>query len=88
MKTSFLLTPELKGKYLPIAYRRDGELERWADQGRLIEQDPSKGMSKYIDKGWAKQADPFLKSLPITVGRACTLPWEITWAFYAIYYKS
>ena len=33
-------------KYLPITFRRDGKLERWADQGRIIEQDPSKGMNK------------------------------------------
>ncbi|KIM38852.1 hypothetical protein M413DRAFT_447549 [Hebeloma cylindrosporum] len=42
MKPSFHLTPELKAKLLPITYRRDGKLERWANQGRLIEQDPSK----------------------------------------------
>jgi hypothetical protein len=45
MKASFYLTPELKAKYLPITYRRDGKLERWADQARIIEQDLSKGMN-------------------------------------------
>jgi len=42
MKSSFYRTAELNAKSLPMTYRRDGKLERWADQGRLVEQDPSK----------------------------------------------
>jgi hypothetical protein len=44
LKASFYRTEALSAASLPITYRRDGKLERWADQGRLIEQDPSKGV--------------------------------------------
>ena len=45
MRTSFLLTPELKEKAVTLAYRdENGSLHPWADQIELVEQDPTKGM--------------------------------------------
>ncbi|KAF8964809.1 beta-lactamase/transpeptidase-like protein [Flammula alnicola] len=44
MKASFYLTPDLKEKLLPLAFRKGGKLEPWVDQPgtRIIETDPAK----------------------------------------------
>ncbi|KAH9474693.1 carboxylate methylbutanoyltransferase mlcH [Psilocybe cubensis] len=39
---SFYLTPEIKEKLVDLTYRRGGQFERWNNQSRIIEQDPSK----------------------------------------------
>ena len=45
MKTSFFLTPDLKGRAVNLAYRdENGTLHPWASQLEIIEQDPTKGM--------------------------------------------
>jgi CubicO group peptidase (beta-lactamase class C family) len=47
MKTSFLLTPDLKERAVNLAFRdSNGTLNPWANQIELIEQDPTKGMQK------------------------------------------
>jgi CubicO group peptidase (beta-lactamase class C family) len=43
MKTSFLLTPDLRERAVNLAYRdANGTLHPWADQLEIIEQDPTK----------------------------------------------
>jgi hypothetical protein len=45
MKTSFLLTPDLKERTVDLAYRdANGTLHPWDNQVEIIEQDPTKGM--------------------------------------------
>ena len=47
MKTSFLLTPDLKERAVDLAYRDpNGTLHPWDNQIEIIEQDPTKGMPK------------------------------------------
>ena len=47
LTASFYLTPELKMNNLLTPFRRDGKLERWADQGKIIEH-PGKGINKHL----------------------------------------
>jgi len=42
MKSTFYLTPEVKERSITLSFRRDGQLEPWADQVELIERDPTK----------------------------------------------
>jgi CubicO group peptidase (beta-lactamase class C family) len=42
MKASFYLTPDIKANLVDLAYRRNGNMEAWANQSLLIEQDPTK----------------------------------------------
>ncbi|KAJ3515361.1 hypothetical protein NLJ89_g1810 [Agrocybe chaxingu] len=50
MAASFYLTPELKERLVPLAYsdRQTGKFAPWADQLRLIERDPSKGIIPHV----------------------------------------
>ena len=53
MKTSFLLTPDLKERAVNLAFRdSNGTLNPWANQIELIEQDPTKGMQKQTISPW------------------------------------
>ena len=52
MKTSFFLTPDLKEKAADLTYRdANGTLHPWDNQIEIIEQDPTKGMKKYLNTG-------------------------------------
>jgi len=43
METSFYLTPELRRRLVDLSFReKDGTLSRWANQVKVIEQDPAK----------------------------------------------
>ena len=45
MKTSFFLTEDLRERAVDLAYRdAKGTLHPWANQGEIVEQDPTKGM--------------------------------------------
>jgi hypothetical protein len=45
MESSFYLTPELKRRLVNLTFRdSDGGLNPWANQLKIIEQDPSKGV--------------------------------------------
>ena len=47
MKASFFLTPDLKERAVDLTYRdAKGTLHPWANQIKIIEQDPTKGMLK------------------------------------------
>ena len=48
MESSFYLTPELKRRLVNLTFRdSDGGLHLWANQVKIIEQDPSKGGPVY-----------------------------------------
>ncbi|KAF8873803.1 beta-lactamase/transpeptidase-like protein [Gymnopilus junonius] len=42
MSASFYLTPDLKTRLVDLTYRRNGNMEAWAGQSKLIEQGPAK----------------------------------------------
>ena len=43
-KTSFYLTADLKSDLVRLAFREDGQLEKWGSRFDLIEQDVTKRM--------------------------------------------
>ena len=43
-KTSFYLTADLKSDLVRLAYRQEGQLQKWGSRFDLIEQDVTKGM--------------------------------------------
>lgn len=43
MSASFYLTPDVKARLVDLTYRKNGNMEAWAGQSKLIEQDPTKG---------------------------------------------
>ena len=43
-KTSFYLTADLKSDLVRLAYKQDGQFQKWASRLDILEQDVSKGM--------------------------------------------
>ena len=43
-KTSFYLTADLKSDLVRLAYKEDGQLQKWGSRFDLIEQDVTKRM--------------------------------------------